>query len=108
MVYASLITIPGTSMATPYLAGVAALLLESKIPARRIRSLLQTTASGIPSAHSASALPASLAHQGAGIINVGAALRAVSSVSPAELLLNDTTNWKRECVCCPEQVSQQS
>jgi len=83
-------------MATPYLAGVAALLLESRVPAGQIRSLLQTTASGIPSAHEANALPASLAHQGAGIINVGAAIKAVTSVSPAELLLNDTTNWERE------------
>ena len=85
-------------MSTPYLAGVAALLLQSKVDARQIRSLLQTTASGIPSANKANALPASLSQQGAGIINVGAALKAVSSISPAELLLNDTVSWKREYV----------
>ena len=88
----------GTSMSTPYLAGVAALLLEAKIPARQIRSLLQATASGIPISNKMNALPASLAYQGAGIVNVGAALKAVTSISPTELLLNDTANWKRECV----------
>jgi len=87
-------------MATPYVAGLAALLLEAKGKgvARELRSLLQTTSSAVPNSNDVNALPESLAHQGAGLSNIAAAIQAVSTVRPAELLLNDTTNWKREYV----------
>lgn len=86
----------GTSMATPFAAGSAALVLEAKgkRALRNVRGILETTSLGIPSSKAAGALPQTLAQQGTGIVNLFNALNVKTEVSPAELLLNDTANWK--------------
>jgi hypothetical protein len=87
-------------MATPYMAGASALLLQArgKIIARQTRSIFQTTATPISSSAEPNALPETLAQQGAGMINVFAAIKSTTSVTPAELLLNDTASWRKEYV----------
>lgn len=88
----------GTSMANPYVAGSAALLLQvrGKSAAKSVRSLLQTTAQIVPSSRSDGALPQTLAWQGSGLINMKAALNSQTTVSPAVVLLNDTAHWSAE------------
>ncbi|EJD37108.1 subtilisin-like protein [Auricularia subglabra TFB-10046 SS5] len=76
----------GTSLATPYMAGSAALLLQAKGKG--------STAVGLPESHEPRPRPHTLAQQGAGLINVFNALNVKTEVSPAELLLNDTAHWK--------------
>ncbi|EJD40096.1 subtilisin-like protein [Auricularia subglabra TFB-10046 SS5] len=85
----------GTSMSAPYVAGSAALLLQSKgkAAASRVRSILQSTSQSLPASKEAGALPETLAHQGAGLVNVLAAVNTKTTLSPAALQLNDTTNW---------------
>ncbi|KZV93701.1 subtilisin-like protease [Exidia glandulosa HHB12029] len=86
----------GTSMATPFTAGSAALILQAKGKgsARSIRTLLQTTAKTIPSSLTDAAPPQTLAQQGAGLINVNDAIHFTTLVTPGELLLNDTAHFK--------------
>ncbi|KAH7107236.1 subtilisin-like protein [Auriculariales sp. MPI-PUGE-AT-0066] len=86
----------GTSMAAPYAAGCAALILQAKGKgaAGDIRSLLQSTSQNLPSSHDDGALPQSLAFQGAGLVNVLSALSAKTTVSPAQLSLNDLASWE--------------
>ncbi|EJD38527.1 subtilisin-like protein [Auricularia subglabra TFB-10046 SS5] len=86
----------GTSMATPHAAGVAALVLKAKGKgaARGMRELLQTTAQPVPASLDEGAPPHTLIQQGAGQINAWNALSYTSSLTPAELLLNDTAHWR--------------
>ncbi|KAH7099128.1 subtilisin-like protein [Auriculariales sp. MPI-PUGE-AT-0066] len=86
----------GTSMAAPYTAGSAALLLQAKgkNAAGDIRGLLQATSQSLPSSRSDGALLQTLAFQGAGLINVAGAISAKTTVSPTELSLNDLANWE--------------
>ncbi|CAE6463465.1 unnamed protein product [Rhizoctonia solani] len=89
----------GTSMATPFVAGSAALLLQARgknaNTAKAARAMFQNTA--IPFKDSTDgSLIATASHQGAGLINVYDAIKNTGSLLPAELLLNDTANFKGE------------
>lgn len=86
----------GTSMASPYIAGSAALLLQArgKGTATIARAILETTSDVVPVSHEKGAMAQTLAQQGAGLVNVLRAITVQTDVTPAELSLNDTTHWK--------------
>ncbi|KAF9966197.1 hypothetical protein BGZ70_003010, partial [Mortierella alpina] len=69
----------GTSMATPYLAGVQALYMQSKkakVPGRAVRQILKNTATISKSAGSKTL--ASAAKQGAGLVHILNAIRSTT------------------------------
>ncbi|KAJ7767725.1 subtilisin-like protease [Mycena metata] len=87
----------GTSMATPFMAGSAALLLSVKGKSAEVaataRSVFQSTAKPLASDHTDGALVQTAIQQGAGLVQVYDALFATTIISPAELLLNDTAHF---------------
>ncbi|KAF6763345.1 pyrolysin [Ephemerocybe angulata] len=88
----------GTSMATPFVAGSAALLFEAKGKkpevGRTARTLFESTAKYIPSNLTDADPLQTVTVQGAGLINVYDALHATTILSKGELILNDTVNFK--------------
>ncbi|KAK1226082.1 hypothetical protein PQX77_010949 [Marasmius sp. AFHP31] len=90
----------GTSMAAPFVAGSAALLLEAKGKStelvRSIRTLFETTAVAVSAEHGDDTVLQTLAQQGAGLIHVYNAVHSTTVVTPGELLLNDTANFVSE------------
>ena len=85
----------GTSMATPFVAGSAALVLQTrgKSSVKGIRDLFQSTASPIRSGTEETDLLQTLAVAGAGLVQVNVAVDAKTLVTPGQLLLNDTTHF---------------
>ncbi|KAK1226550.1 hypothetical protein PQX77_010478 [Marasmius sp. AFHP31] len=88
---------PGTSMATPYLAGCAALYLQVRGKnadvARRARNFFESTSVMLPASHEENSMWQSVTAQGAGLVDAYAAAYAQSYVWPGELLLNDTEHF---------------
>ncbi|KAG9086315.1 hypothetical protein FS749_003726 [Ceratobasidium sp. UAMH 11750] len=87
----------GTSMATPFVAGSAALYLQIKgksaATAKAVRSVFENTAIPVQNTAANNSLLETASHQGAGLIQVYDAIHATGNLSPAELLLNDTANF---------------
>ncbi|KAK1225206.1 hypothetical protein PQX77_011886 [Marasmius sp. AFHP31] len=88
----------GTSMASPYVAGCAALFVQArgknKDIARQAKELFQTTSNPLLANHSDESLLETATVQGAGIIDAYAATYASTIISPAELLLNDSRYFR--------------
>ncbi|ORY79333.1 peptidase S8/S53 domain-containing protein [Leucosporidium creatinivorum] len=86
----------GTSMATPFTAGAAALYLSVKgkqsASALEMRDIFIATSSPV-SNYSGSEVLESVVHQGGGLINVYDAINQPVRISPGFLLLNDTRNF---------------
>ncbi|KAJ1566328.1 hypothetical protein HK405_010242, partial [Cladochytrium tenue] len=81
----------GTSMATPFVAGCVALLLQARgrgIGVEAVRAFLQNNAS--PTMVDGGTLLQSVAYQGAGMVQVQRAATAQTLVTPSFLELNDT------------------
>ncbi|KIM45535.1 hypothetical protein M413DRAFT_343058 [Hebeloma cylindrosporum] len=94
----SFAVLSGTSMATPFVAGSSALLLsvkgKSKAVTSAARTLFETTAQKVGSSKTDGDPLQTLTQQGAGLINVFNAIHSTTIVSPGELILNDTANFK--------------
>lgn len=90
--------VSGTSMAAPFAAGSAALVLSARGVNPEIgkatRNILETTAQYLPSSRREGALLESAIHQGAGLVDVYKAVHTKTLISPGELILNDTANFK--------------
>lgn len=90
----------GTSMATPYLAGSSALVLQAlgitPEVGKKIKTLFQSTASFLGSTHSDADPYDTVIKQGSGLVQVHSAIRYVTIADTAEILLNDTAHFNKE------------
>lgn len=88
----------GTSMATPFIAGVAALLFGVKGNSEAVglgaRTLFETTAQRIPSSLTDGDPLQTVTQQGAGLINAFKAITTDIIVQPGELITNDTAHFR--------------
>ncbi|KAF8725334.1 Subtilisin-like protein, partial [Rhizoctonia solani] len=88
----------GTSASTPFVAGASALLLQARgrspEVAKSAISIFQNAATPVKFSKTSSLLETA-AHQGAGLIQVYDAIKNVGSMTPSELLLNDTAYFKK-------------
>ncbi|CAF2949473.1 unnamed protein product [Rotaria sp. Silwood2] len=92
----------GTSMATPYIAGVIALYKNAKGPQTKIDSLtlrhiLATTATPLFFNDGKKTYPylAPVVQQGGGLVNAFATIHYTTIISPSTLNLNDTSYFKK-------------
>lgn len=87
----------GTAMATSFVAGSAALVLSAKGRTKQVAndilSLFESTAQKVPSSTNSSDPLQTLTQQGAGLINVYAAINTTTILSPTELHLNSTAHF---------------
>ncbi|RKP24218.1 hypothetical protein SYNPS1DRAFT_23689 [Syncephalis pseudoplumigaleata] len=87
-------TLSGTSMSSPYVAGAAALYLsvKGKIPhaPTEIRQMFQATAKAITHTNQPDSSLASVVRQGAGLLDIDAAIKTTSQVVPSRIGLNDS------------------
>ncbi|KAG8733546.1 hypothetical protein FRC11_005299, partial [Ceratobasidium sp. 423] len=90
----------GTSMATPFVAGSTALLLQIRGKdaeiAKAARAIFQNSAIPVRQTTANNSLLETASHQGAGLINAYDAVKNTGNLLPAELLLNDTAYFKGE------------
>ncbi|KAK0476849.1 subtilisin-like protease [Armillaria novae-zelandiae] len=88
----------GTSMATPFVAGCAALLFSAKGTSPEVglsaRSLFESTAKAVSSSHTDGDPYQTVTQQGAGLINVYDAIHFATTLSQGELILNDTAHFQ--------------
>ncbi|KAJ3014587.1 UNVERIFIED_CONTAM: hypothetical protein HDU68_000216 [Siphonaria sp. JEL0065] len=86
----------GTSMSSPYTAGVSALLLQKrgKMSLENVKGYLLNNA--VPAPIYNTSLTNSPAYQGAGLVNAYYSVIANTLVLPASIALNDTLNIKDE------------
>ena len=87
----------GTSMATPFVAASAALLLaakgRTKLVGKGALSVLESTAQKLLSTTNDGDPLQTLTQQGAGLINIFAAIDTTTIITPTELLLNSTGHF---------------
>ncbi|KAI8088927.1 peptidase S8/S53 domain-containing protein [Halteromyces radiatus] len=87
-------TLSGTSMSSPFVAGIVALLHQSRgngrsFPPDELRTRLINNAHPVKVVDSS--VPESVARQGGGLIDVYQALKSTTSISPEHLRLNDAS-----------------
>ena len=88
--------ISGTSMSSPHVAGCAALLLEARpnTPPAAVQTILMNNASPQPRAGAPAGLD-NVHRQGAGMVDIAAAVLSTAKVEPAKLELGEGGGWSR-------------